>query len=42
MWVTSCTLNLDSLSRNFNHEIRQQFGYHNSPIGEGRSAARFL
>lgn len=31
MWVTSCTLNLDSLSRNFNHEIRQQFGYHNSP-----------
>ncbi len=31
MWVTSCTLNLDSLSRNFNHQIRQQFGYHNSP-----------
>jgi len=31
MWVTSCTLNLDSLSRNFNHEVRQQFGYHNSP-----------
>ena len=31
MYVTSCTLNLDSLSRNFNHEIRQQFGYHNSP-----------
>ncbi len=31
VYVTSCTLNLDSLSRNFNHEIRQQFGYHNSP-----------
>jgi hypothetical protein len=31
MWVTSCTLNLDSLNRNFNHQIRQQFGYHNSP-----------
>ncbi len=31
MYVTSCTLNLDSLGRNFNHEIRQQFGYHNSP-----------
>jgi len=31
MYVTSCTLNLDSLSRNFNHEVRQQFGYHNSP-----------
>jgi len=31
MYVTSCTLNLGSLSRNFNHEIRQQFGYHNSP-----------
>jgi hypothetical protein len=31
MYVTSCTLNLDALGRNFNHEIRQQFGYHNSP-----------
>jgi hypothetical protein len=31
MYVTSCTLNLDSLGRNFNHEVRQQFGYHNSP-----------
>ena len=31
MYATSCTLNLDSLSRNFNHEVRQQFGYHNSP-----------
>lgn len=31
MYVTSCTLNLDSLSRNFAHQIRQQFGYHNSP-----------
>ena len=31
MWVTSCTLHLDSLNRNFSHEIRQQFGYHNSP-----------
>lgn len=31
MWVTSCTLNLGSLSNNFNHQIRQQFGYHNSP-----------
>jgi len=31
MWVTSCTLNVDSLDRNFSHQIRQQFGYHNSP-----------
>jgi len=31
MWVTSCTLNVDTLSRNFSHEVRQQFGYHNSP-----------
>ena len=31
MYVTSCTLHLAELSQNFNHEIRQQFGYHNSP-----------
>jgi Family of unknown function (DUF6345) len=31
MWVTSCTLNVDTLGRNFSHEVRQQFGYHNSP-----------
>jgi len=31
MWVTSCTVNLDSLSRHFDQEIRQTFGYHNSP-----------
>ncbi len=31
MWITSCTVNLDSLSRHFNQAIRQTFGYHNSP-----------
>jgi hypothetical protein len=31
MWVTSCTVNLDSLSRHFDQQIRQIFGYHNSP-----------
>jgi len=31
MWVTSCTVNLDSLSRHFDQAIRQTFGYHNSP-----------
>lgn len=31
MYVTSCTLNLDSLGRHFNNQIRQAFGYHNSP-----------
>jgi hypothetical protein len=31
MYVTSCTINLDSLSRHFNNQIRQSFGYHNSP-----------
>ena len=31
MWVTSCTVHLDSLSRHFNQQIRQTFGYHNSP-----------
>ncbi len=31
MYVTSCTLHLAELGQNFNHEIRQQFGYHNSP-----------
>lgn len=31
MYVTSCTINLDSLSRHFDQEIRQSFGYHNSP-----------
>lgn len=31
MWVTSCTVNLDSLSSHFDQSIRQTFGYHNSP-----------
>ncbi len=31
MWVTSCTVHLDSLSSHFNQQIRQTFGYHNSP-----------
>jgi len=31
MWVTSCTVNLDSLSSHFDQAIRQTFGYHNSP-----------
>lgn len=31
MWVTSCTANLDSLSRHFDQAIRQTFAYHNSP-----------
>ena len=31
MYVTSCTLNTDSLSRVFGQSVRQQFGYHNSP-----------
>jgi hypothetical protein len=31
MYVTSCTVNLDSLSLHFNNQIRQTFGYHNSP-----------
>lgn len=31
MWVTSCTVHLDSLSRHFNQQVRQTFGYHNSP-----------
>lgn len=31
MWVTSCTVNLDSLSMHYDQAIRQTFGYHNSP-----------
>lgn len=31
MWVTSCTVNTDSLARHFDQAIRQTFGYHNSP-----------
>lgn len=31
MWVTSCTANLDSLSRHFDQQVRQIFAYHNSP-----------
>ena len=31
MYVTSCTIHTDSLSRHFNQQIRQSFGYHNSP-----------
>ncbi len=35
MWVTSCTINLDSLSLHFDQAIRQTFGYHNSPSVKG-------
>jgi hypothetical protein len=31
MWVTSCTVHLDSLALHFDQAIRQTFGYHNSP-----------
>ena len=32
MWLTSCTLNTDSLVAEANHQwLQQQFGYHNSP-----------
>lgn len=31
MYVTSCTINLDSLNLHFAQQIRQSFGYHNSP-----------
>jgi hypothetical protein len=31
MYVTSCTIHTDSLSRHFNQQVRQSFGYHNSP-----------
>ena len=31
MYVTSCTINTDSLSRHFDQAVRQSFGYHNSP-----------
>ena len=31
MYLTSCTINLDSLGRHFNNQLRQSFGYHNSP-----------
>lgn len=31
MYVTSCTINTDSLALHFNNQIRQSFGYHNSP-----------
>jgi hypothetical protein len=31
MWVTSCTVNTDSLNNHFDQQIRQTFGYHNSP-----------
>lgn len=31
MYVTSCTVNTDSLARHFNNQVRQVFGYHNSP-----------
>ncbi len=31
MYVTSCTINTDSLSRHFDQQVRQSFGYHNSP-----------
>lgn len=31
MYVTSCTINTDSISRHFDQAVRQSFGYHNSP-----------
>ena len=31
MYVTSCTIHKDSLSRHFDQVVRQSFGYHNSP-----------
>lgn len=31
MYVTSCTINTDSIARHFNQQVRQSFGYHNSP-----------
>lgn len=31
MYVTSCTINTDSIARHFDQEVRQSFGYHNSP-----------
>ncbi|MCW7537953.1 DUF6345 domain-containing protein [Aquabacterium sp. A7-Y] len=31
MYVTSCTINLSGIARHFNNQIRQSFGYHNSP-----------
>jgi hypothetical protein len=31
MYVTSCTINTDSLSLHFRQQVRQSFGYHNSP-----------
>ena len=31
MYVTSCTIHTDSLSKHFDQQIRQSFGYHNSP-----------
>ncbi len=31
MYVTSCTINTDSISRHFDQDLRQSFGYHNSP-----------
>ena len=42
MYVTSCTLHLGSLSKNFNHEVRQQFGYHNSPAVGGDQPRDFF
>jgi len=31
MWLTSCTVHLDALARHFAQQVRQVFGYHNSP-----------
>ncbi|MGI9305354.1 MAG: DUF6345 domain-containing protein [Gammaproteobacteria bacterium] len=32
MYVTSCTINTGAISRHFDQQVRQSFGYHNSPI----------
>ncbi len=42
MYVTSCTVNLDSLGRHFNNQIRQVFGYHNSPSVKGDQPRDFF
>ena len=42
MYATSCTLNLDSLSRNFNHEVRRTVRVSQFAFDQGRPAARLL
>lgn len=42
MYLTSCTLNTDALRRHFRNEIRQSFGYHNSPSVKGDQPRDFF